>query len=111
MKNERNAASGHSRQTLNKNDAKEARYWDVEVVQEANYDFVFHFRKPLKNSGNMTLRMGTVKRTVHNEIDMGEDTREVTISNIPLEEGEYKLNSWYSSQGRQTPFYVEIIRK
>jgi len=96
---------------LNKNDAKEARYWAVEVVQEANYDFVFHFRNPINNSGNMHLLMGTTKRTVHNEITMGKNTREITMPDIYLEEGRYILNSWYSGQGRRTPFYVEIIRK
>ncbi|MFP4621134.1 MAG: arylsulfatase [Bacteroidales bacterium] len=104
---------------LNRNDAKGQPgiwnqmeiygYWDIEVVQEADYDIVFHFHKPLEESGTMNLRMGTVKRTIHNEMGMGENTREITMPDIHLEKGQYSVESWYSSQGRHIlPFYVEI---
>ena len=104
---------------LNRNDAKGEPgiwsqmeiygYWDVEVVQEARYDFIFHFHKPLKESGNMNLRMGTVKRTLHED---GEGTQKITMPDIHLEKGQYSVESWYSSQGRHIlPFYIEIIRQ
>ncbi len=104
---------------LNRNDAKGQPgiwnqmeiygYWDIEVVQEADYDIVFHFHKPLEESGTMNLRMGTVKRTIHNEMGMGENTREITLPGIHLEKGQYSVESWYSSQGRYIlPFYLEI---
>ena len=104
---------------LNRNDAKGQPgiwnqmeiygYWDVEVVQEGDYDFIFHFHKPLKQSGNMNLRMGTVKRTIQDE---GEDTEKITMHGIHLKEGQYSVDTWYSSQGRHIlPFYVEIVRQ
>ena len=104
---------------LNRNDAKGEPgiwnqreifgYWDIQVVRGGNYDFVFHFHKPLKNSGRMKLRMGTLKRTVS---DAGEGTEKIVMRDIHLEKGKYQLDSWYNSEGKNIfPFYVEIVQK
>jgi arylsulfatase len=105
---------------LNRNDAKGETYkweqleifgyWDIEVVQEGSYDFVFHFHKPINNSGMMSIRMGTLKRTIDNE---GENTTKISMPGIDLKPGIFQLETWYSTSNQAKnifPFYVEIFR-
>jgi hypothetical protein len=103
---------------LNLNDAKDRGvcrgYWDVEIVEKATYDIVFHFYEPIKTSGRMHLLMGTLHRTLVNEQGMmGIPFKDnIIMPGIQLEKGQYQLKCWYSSQNENTlPFYVEVLRK
>jgi arylsulfatase len=102
---------------LNRNDAKglpviwdddsiQVR-WDIDIVEDGNYQLKCHFRKPMTKSGNMVLRIGhqNFTKNIHQK-----NIQTVVYPSINLKKGSCSLDAWYYIQWKEyfTPFYVEI---
>ncbi|MCL3782446.1 arylsulfatase [Prolixibacteraceae bacterium JC049] len=110
--------SSHEKKTiLNRNDAKGLPLiwaqdniqvaWDITVAKDALFDVKVYFRTPLKQAGDLSLRIGTTMKTIHNDKT---GIQSLTFKQVALQAGEYRLDSWYNSRWPHyiTPFYIEI---
>jgi arylsulfatase A-like enzyme len=103
---------------LNRNDAKGTPvawrqedvlgYWDVKVVETANYDVTLHFIEPISAPGNVHLKLypqNFIQRNATN-------ADQLKIENIELKQGEFKLETYYrTNKGEYIfPLYVSIKR-
>ncbi len=104
--------------TLNRNDAKvpggiwaeESRYsyWDVTVSSPGEYSLSCYFKNKLALEGDLSIRIGTVERTINNR-----DTTSnlVKLKSITLTPGDYRFESWYRALSTHQliyPFYVKV---
>lgn len=104
---------------LNRNDARGLQIiwaqpdvyvsWDVTVAHSGKYRVNVHFAEALPEKGRFVLRVGNQTFTLDND-QAGSDQLE--YSGIPLKEGDFKIDGWYSGPGGKllTPFYLEVER-
>jgi arylsulfatase A-like enzyme len=103
---------------LNRNDAKGTPvawrqedalgYWDVKVVETANYDVTLHFIEPISAPGNVHLKLYPQNFIQRNATKADQ----LKIENIELKQGEFKLETYYrTNKGEYIfPLYVSIKR-
>ena len=106
---------------LNRNDAKVAggiwaeetkyEYWDVKVANPGSYDFTCHFKTQFDGEGDLSIRIGTTQRTLHNA-----DTSAnlVKFEGINLVAGDFRVESWYREKGSYQltfPFFIEVEKR
>jgi len=103
---------------LNRNDAKGTPvawrqedvlgYWDIKVVETANYDVTLHFIEPISAPGNVHLKLYPLNFIQRNATNADQ----LKIENIELKQGEFKLETYYrTNKGEYIfPLYVSIKR-
>lgn len=107
--------------TLNRNDAKVAggiwaeeskyEYWDVKVTSPGPYDITCSFRESITDEGDLSIRIGTTQRTIHNS---DTTTNQLKFEGITLSPGDHRIESWYREKGSYQlifPFYIEVEKK
>ncbi len=93
---------------LNRNDAKgqppmwkqedNYGYWDIRVERSGSYAIKTDFMSPLKEAGNLLVRLAPYQVTQENTDTA---TRTITVEKIYLEAGDYRVECWY--KGKTTP--------
>jgi arylsulfatase len=110
----------HERHTiLNRNDARGMQFiwaqddmyvrWDLNIVKEGKYKVNVHFKNPIKDPGELVLRVGRQNFSINNTKT---ETRTITYDEVLLKQGKASLEAWYYKgwgKGYLTPFYVELI--
>jgi len=101
---------------LNRNDAKGTPvawtqdnvlgYWDVKVLETANYDVTFHFVDTVKAQGNLHLKL--YPQNMLQNISL--DSDRLTLKDIELKQGEFKLEAYFrTNTGRYIfPLFVTV---
>ena len=103
---------------LNRNDAKGTPvawrqedvlgYWDVKVVETTNYNVTLHFIELISEPGGVHLKLYPQNFIQYNATYADQ----LTIENIELKQGEFKLETYYTTNKGEYifPLYVSIER-
>lgn len=100
---------------LNRNDAKgyppmwrqedAYGYWDIRVERSGHYSIKADFLSPLKEPGNLLLKLSPYQATLENTD--GSATA-MTIEKMYLEAGDYMLECWYNGKGVSTVYPLSV---
>ncbi|MCB0686505.1 MAG: sulfatase-like hydrolase/transferase, partial [Saprospiraceae bacterium] len=105
---------------LNRNDAKGQPgiwaqdeiygYWDIEVATSGYYNFKYYFLHNLSGEGAIRLNLKPMEYTKQITSDT---TKEITLRDIYIPAGRYRLETWYQPKNSVfiLPFNIEILKK
>lgn len=104
---------------LNRNDAKGTpvawtqedvlNYWDVRALEDGIYNILYHFVKPINESGKVCLKLYPYNIE---ELWNNSGTSEWTFKNVKINKGDYRLEPYFQTKRGNIifPFYVSVDR-